>query len=210
MRIVGGDWRGRTIAAPQGRDTRPTIDRVRESIASMVISRLGGLDGTSVLDAFAGSGAMGLEMLSRGATHATFYDCDAKALACIRANVEKMGADRTRASVARGDVCLAAQRGRMPGAPFDLVLLDPPYAMAAADVSSLVASLAARGALADGCVVIYERDGHALTLDVPGLAPTGSKTYGATAVDAFAWEPGAAPGADSDAEPGEREGEERL
>lgn len=209
MRIVGGAWRGRAIAAPEGRDTRPTIDRVRESIASIVISRMGDLDGASVLDAFAGSGAMGLEMLSRGAAHATFYDCDNKALGCIRANVEKMGAGRERASVVRGDVCQAAQRGRVPGAPFDLVLLDPPYAMAAADVSALVAALAARGALRLGCVVIYERDAHGLALDVPGLVPTGSKTYGSTVVDALAWDPDATDSQDTETSCEEQGGEVR-
>lgn len=189
MRIVGGTWRGRAIAAPEGRDTRPTIDRVRESIASIVLSRMGSLEGASVLDAFAGSGAMGLEMLSRGAAHATFYDVDAKALACIRANCERLGADRARASVVRGDVTLAVARGRVAGAPFDLVVLDPPYATPATRLATLLEALAGRGMLAPGCVVVYERDGRAPTIELAGLAADGSRTYGATAVDVFLWEP---------------------
>lgn len=187
MRIVGGDWRGRPIAAPEGRDTRPTIDRVRESIASIVLARTGALDEASVLDAFAGSGALALEMLSRGAAHATLYDRDPKALACIRANVERLGVPTARVDVMRADVVQAATRGRVKGAPFDLVLLDPPYAMAAAQVGALLTALAERGALREGCVVIYERDAHGLPLDVPGLVPTGTKVYGTTAVDALSW-----------------------
>ncbi|MBS5449835.1 MAG: 16S rRNA (guanine(966)-N(2))-methyltransferase RsmD [Coriobacteriia bacterium] len=189
MRIVGGSWRGRAIAAPDGRDTRPTIDRVRESIASIVLSRTGSLDGASVLDAFGGSGAMGLEMLSRGAAHATMYDMDTKALACMRGNVEHLGVARERVSVVRGDVTQAASRGRVYGAPFDVVLLDPPYAMSAADVSSLMGALAERGMLNDGCVVIYERDAKGPELGVAGLHADGSKTYGTTAVDALVWDP---------------------
>ena len=96
MRIVGGEWRGRPLEAPEGRGTRPTTDRMRETIASMVLSAFDlDLDGVSVLDAFAGSGAMGLEFLSRGARRCTFVDSDRKAAGVVRRNVAALGAQRS-------------------------------------------------------------------------------------------------------------------
>lgn len=188
MRIVGGTWRGRPIKAPEGRDTRPTIDRVRESIASMVVSRLGQLEGASVLDAFAGSGAMGLELISRGAARGAFYDSDPKAIACVRDNVARLGATPAQARVIRGDVLRASERGRLAGTPFDVVFLDPPYATPAPDLSAMIDRLAARGQLVTGALVIYERDAKRPSLAVEGLALSGSKTYGTTAIDLFSFE----------------------
>ena len=94
MRIVGGEWRGRPIESPRGRDiSRPTTDRVREAIASMLESALdGGVEGSRVLDAFAGSGALGLELLSRGASHVTFFDLDRGASALVQRNLAKLDA----------------------------------------------------------------------------------------------------------------------
>ena len=106
MRIIAGAWRGRTIEAPPGQSTRPTADRVRETLFSMLTSRLGSFEELRVADLFAGSGALGLEALSRGAAHATFVESDAKASAMIRRNAEKLGAvDRAQA------VLIATQRG---------------------------------------------------------------------------------------------------
>lgn len=92
MRIVGGEWRGRLIDSPKGRDvSRPTTDRVREAIASMLESALPeGIEGSHVLDAFAGSGALGLEVLSRGAEHAVFFDLDRSAAALVKRNLAKL------------------------------------------------------------------------------------------------------------------------
>ena len=128
MRIVGGQWRGRPIESPRGREvSRPTTDRVREAIASMLESALAeGIEGARVLDAFAGSGALGLEMLSRGAGHATFFDADRGASALVKRNLSKVGCAPERFAVACADVLLAARRGRVPGGPFDAVLIDPP------------------------------------------------------------------------------------
>lgn len=184
MRIVGGEWRGRALRAPEGRDTRPTTDKVRESIASIVTSAAGGsLEGASVLDAFAGSGALAFEMLSRGAARATLVEQGPRALACVRANAQVLGAGRERALVLRGDAFALARRGRVAGAPFDLVLLDPPYATPAASLSELVGQLDAAGALAAGALVMYER-----ASDAPGMAPAGfelmsTHRYGSTSVD---------------------------
>lgn len=104
MRIVGGEWKGHPIEAPEGRDvTRPTTDRVREAVSSMLMSARGlTLDGASVLDAFAGSGALGLELLSRGAAHATFVDLDRGACARVRRNAPRWGR-QARASRSRGE-----------------------------------------------------------------------------------------------------------
>ena len=184
MRIVGGEWRGRPIEAPVGRDvTRPTTDRVREAMASMLLSARGlDLGGARVLDAYAGSGAMGLELLSRGAAWCTFVDVDRAAQARVRRNAASLGADSSAHAVIRGDV--EALSGRpLPGVPFDIVLLDPPYATEAARVSALVERLAQAGSLSEGALVVYERSDSA-----PGIAPAGfsavkQKRYGITAVD---------------------------
>ena len=122
MRIIAGQWRGRPLAAPAGIATRPTADRVRETLFSMLVSRLGSFDGLSVADLFAGSGALGLEALSRGAAHATFVERDSAALAALKTNFAKLGAqDRT--AIAASDA-LKLPRGR---GPFDLIFADAPY-----------------------------------------------------------------------------------
>ena len=122
MRIIAGDWRGRKLAAPAGASTRPTGDRVRETLFSMLASRLGSFADLRVADLYAGSGALGLEALSRGAAFACFVDNDPAAVAAIRANVEALGAgDRV--------TVLPASAARLPaGDPFDLIFADPPYA----------------------------------------------------------------------------------
>ena len=121
MRVIAGAWRGRTIEAPPGARTRPTADRVRETVFSMLTSRLGSFEGLRVADLFAGSGALGIEALSRGAAQAWFVEIDAAAAAAIRRNAEKLGAgDRTRV--------IAGSALALPCAePFDLLFADPPY-----------------------------------------------------------------------------------
>src|SRR5918993_1010186 len=91
MRIIAGEWRGRKLVAPAGRDTRPTADRTRETLFSMLASRLGSFEDLRVADLFAGSGALGLEALSRGAAHATFVETDSNAAAAIKANAAELG-----------------------------------------------------------------------------------------------------------------------
>lgn len=184
MRIVGGTWRGRALQAPSGRDvTRPTTDRMRESFASMLLSAFDlDLSEVSVLDAFAGSGALGLEMLSRGAAHATFVEMDRGALACVQANLRTLGVERNRAAVVKGDVFKLARRAQVAGVPFTLVLLDPPYATEAERVSALVRELQETGLLATGAVVLYERAREADGLDVEGTLLS-TREHGVTAVD---------------------------
>ncbi len=184
MRIVGGKWRGRSIEAPDGRGTtRPTTDRTREQIASMVLSARGlDLTGASVLDAFAGSGAMGLELLSRGAARATFVDQDRPTAARVRRSAAALGATPDEVRVVSGDVFALSRRG-LPGAPFDVVFLDPPYAVEAERVSGLVDALAERGQLREGAVVVYERSAKATGLTCACLELAKSKTHGISAVD---------------------------
>lgn len=122
MRIIAGEWRRRVIEAPPGQATRPTADRVRETLFSILTSRLGSFEDLRVADLFAGSGALGFEALSRGASSATFVEKDAKAAAAIRRNADRLGAaDRIRIL---GSSALALPRSD----PFDLILADPPYA----------------------------------------------------------------------------------
>lgn len=184
MRIVGGRWRGRQIEAPEGRGvTRPTTDRTREAVASMVLSARGlDLAGCSVLDAFAGSGAMGLELVSRGAARATLVDRDRRAAARIRRTASALGAAPGEVVAVAGDVFALAARG-IEGAPFDIVFLDPPYAVAAERVSALMDELAATGQLARGAVVVYEHAADAGPLACAALAPARSRTRGITTVD---------------------------
>ena len=142
MRIIAGTWRGRTIEAPPGSSTRPTADRVREALFSMLASRLGAFDDLRVADLFAGSGALGFEALSRGAAHATFVELDSAAAAAIRRNSEKLGAtDRVRIL---GGSALGLPRSE----PFDLILADPPYAPGSA--AAAVEAVATAGWLAPG------------------------------------------------------------
>ena len=119
MRIIAGQWRGRRLVAPEGLATRPTADRVREALFSMLSSRLGTFEGLRVADLFAGSGALGLEALSRGAAHCIFVESDARAVKAIRANIAALGAE---AEIRQG----AAEHARLSG-PVDLAFLDPPY-----------------------------------------------------------------------------------
>jgi len=142
MRIIAGEWRGRVIEAPPGQATRPTADRVRETLFSMLASRLGSFEGLRVADLFAGSGALGFEALSRGAAHATFVESHAKAVTIIRRNAEKLGTtDRIQIL---GGSALALPRSE----PFDLVCADPPYAPGSG--SAVVAAVLKAGWLALG------------------------------------------------------------
>jgi len=185
MRVVGGKWGGVPLESPEGRGvTRPTTDRNREAMASMILSARGlNIEGSSVLDAFAGSGAMGIELLSRGAARCTFIDQNARAAARVRRNLAKVGAEKDAYAVLRGDACQLAERGRIAGAPFDVVFLDPPYALSAGVVSAMLEHLVAQGALRPGATVVYERSAQAPGLGVPGLTPVRTKRYGITCVD---------------------------
>jgi 16S rRNA (guanine966-N2)-methyltransferase len=169
VRIISGEWGGRRLAAPPGRDTRPTADRVREALFSI----LGPLDGERVLDLYAGSGALGLEALSRGAGSVTFVERAAPALRSLRANIEALGAQAT---VIADDVAHFLRGAREQGAEYDLVFLDPPYRAA----SALGRELTLRPVCAPGARVVAESDRRApLELDLP---LTDERRYGDTLI----------------------------
>ena len=130
MRIIAGEWRGRKLAAPKGDATRPTAGRTRETLFNMLASRLGSFEGLRVADLFAGSGALGLEALSRGAASCRFVEQDSAALAALRGNIEAFEA-RQRSEVHAGSVMSLGPATE----PYDLVLLDPPYGTGAAAVA---------------------------------------------------------------------------
>jgi 16S rRNA (guanine966-N2)-methyltransferase len=150
VRIVAGAWRGRRLAAPPGTATRPTADRVRQALFDMLLHAPwgGSLEQARVLDAFAGTGALGLEALSRGAAHATFVEHDRTALAALRRNVAACGA-ADRASVLVGDATRLP-----PGEPFSLIFLDPPYGQGL--VEAALAALARARRIAPGALVVAE------------------------------------------------------
>jgi 16S rRNA (guanine966-N2)-methyltransferase len=130
MRIISGTWRSRPLVAPKGDTTRPTADRTRETLFSMLTSRLGTYEGLQVLDLFAGSGALGLEALSRGAAHCTFVEQDRAALDALEANIAKLGA-KPQCDVRRSSVLSLGSAIK----PYDLILMDPPYASGAGAVA---------------------------------------------------------------------------
>jgi 16S rRNA (guanine966-N2)-methyltransferase len=130
VRIIAGEWRGRRLAAPRGEETRPTSDRARETLFAMLTSRLGDFEGLQVADLFAGSGALGLEALSRGAEGCLFVEQDRAAVDVIRVNIATLGAG-ARARVEAGSVMAL----RAAAKPLDLILADPPYHSGAGEVA---------------------------------------------------------------------------
>lgn len=148
MRVIAGSVKGRSLKAPRGLVTRPTADRVRQSIFDMLAFRS---EAASVLDLFAGSGAMGIEALSRGAGRAVFVDKNAEALKAIEENLRKCGFER-QARIERGDFRTALRRLAVSGERFDLVFIDPPYEGGVRDE----AMLGAGQVLAPGGYVVVE------------------------------------------------------
>jgi len=175
VRVVAGRFGGRTLRAPPGRDTRPTSDRVREALFSM----LGPLDGARVLDLYAGSGALGIEALSRGAEHVTLVERARPAQAAIEANLAALGAGPGEAVLVRGAARTAVQDASRRGDAYDLVLLDPPYRDAPGLGRELSQSLVR--VLAPGGRVVAESDRRA-PLDLTGLPLTHERRYGDTLI----------------------------
>ena len=130
MRIISGEWRSRPLVAPKGDTTRPTADRTRETLFSMLTSRLGSFEDLRVLDLFAGSGALGLEALSRGAAHCTFVEQDHLALDALEKNIAKLGG-KDRCDVRKSSVLSMGSALK----PADIILMDPPYLSGAGSVA---------------------------------------------------------------------------
>ena len=174
MRIVAGTHRGHTIYAPKGADTRPTSDRVRENVFNI----LGAVDDAVVLDLYAGSGAMGLEALSRGAARAVFVERDGDAVRAIERNLDKL---RLSATVLRQDAVTALAAEAASGRKYDLVLVDPPYDMYSDIEPQLARYLPAL--LADDGVVVVETDAR-LEPSLPFEQRT-SRRYGAARITVY-------------------------
>ena len=175
MRVIAGSRKGHKLAAPRGLDTRPTSDRVRENVFNLV----GPVDGARVLDLFAGSGALGIEALSRGATSAVFVERDLDAVRTIKRNLDKLRL--TGARVVHGDVLRAVAQEALAGAKYDLVLVDPPYGMLTEIQPRLARHLPPLLA-ADG-VLVVETDSR-IEPELP-LAVRTSRRYGHTRVTLF-------------------------
>ena len=174
MRVIAGTLGGRRLKAPPGRGTRPTSDRVREALFSM----LADVEGARVLDLFAGSGALGIEALSRGAASAVFVERDARAAAVLRENLAALELGSQRAELRRGEALAALRTARKRGEHYDLVLIDPPYADAAGLGEKLPALLAPL--LGPGARVVTESDRRApLGLDLPVAT---ERRYGDTSI----------------------------
>jgi 16S rRNA (guanine(966)-N(2))-methyltransferase RsmD len=170
--VIAGRWGGRRLHAPAGAATRPTADRVREALFAILGERV---DGARVLDLFAGSGALGIEALSRGAAEATFVDSAPAALKAVRANLAALGAE---AEVRRADARVFLRAASRAGRHYDLVFLDPPYRLAERLARELSETLPA--VLAPGGLAISESDRRSpLDLD---LTPTDERRYGDTVI----------------------------
>ncbi|MBL0888004.1 16S rRNA (guanine(966)-N(2))-methyltransferase RsmD [Myceligenerans indicum] len=184
MRIVAGRLGGRTLVVPP-KGTRPTSDRVREAIFSR-LDHLDVLDGTRVLDLYAGSGALGLEAASRGAQHVTLVDSARGAVAAARGNVATLGLGSGVQVVAGPVERYTAALATAPpasGTALDLVFLDPPYDLSDDDLAQVLGDLAAPGVLASGAVVVVERSARSPEPAWPdSLSPFGRKAYGETVV----------------------------
>ncbi|QCX79388.1 Ribosomal RNA small subunit methyltransferase D [Streptomyces sp. YIM 121038] len=175
-RVIAGTAGGRRLSVPPGNGTRPTSDRAREGLFSTWQALLGTLDGTRVLDLYAGSGAVGLEALSRGSAHALLVETDARAVRTIRENVRAIGLPG--ADVRAGK---AAQviRESTPSAPYDLVFLDPPYAVGDDDLREILLTLRSGSWLADDALVTVERSTRGGVFDWPdGFEGLRSRRYG--------------------------------
>jgi 16S rRNA (guanine966-N2)-methyltransferase len=191
-RVIAGQAGGRRLAVPDGRDTRPTSDRAREGLFATISSIAGSLDGARVLDLYAGSGAVGLEALSRGAGHVLLVEQGARAVRVIRENISSIGlpgavlaADRVERVLARGP----------DGGRYDVVFADPPYAVADAAVERVLVLLAETGWLAPGALVVVERATRSGPVSWPdGFVPDRERRYGeATFWYGLVPEPPAAP-----------------
>jgi len=183
MRVIAGRLGGRRLSAPRGRGTRPTSDRVREALFSM----LGDIEGAVVLDLYAGTGALGIEALSRGARRAVFVENARPALAALAENLATLGIEGEARVVAQ-PVARASDLVVREG-PFDLILVDPPYAAlaeAAATVARVVGSQGAGGGLAPGGRLVIEHASRDAAPEIPGLSLIRTRSYGEASLSLYA------------------------
>jgi 16S rRNA (guanine966-N2)-methyltransferase len=177
VRIVGGHLGGRVLRAPSGAATRPTSEKVREAVFAI----LGSVTECRVLDLFAGTGALGLEALSRGAAHATFVDSARAAVTALRGNLRALGLE-DRATVIAGDAVVSAAR-HAPATPWQLVFVDPPYR---SDLAVRAVAALPADHLAADAVIVIEHDRHNVPPDALGsLLRTDQRRYGDTLISFF-------------------------
>jgi 16S rRNA (guanine966-N2)-methyltransferase len=176
-RVIAGIAGGRRLAVPPGTTTRPTSDRAREGLFASLLSELGTFDGARVLDLYAGSGAIGLEALSRGAGHVRLVESDPRAAAVIKANITAVGLPGATLAVDRVERLLAHPPADKKN-QFDLVIADPPYAVTEEAVTRVLTLLQA-GWLADDALLVIERATRSGPVDwPPGFLPGKSRRYG--------------------------------
>ncbi|MFJ3960309.1 16S rRNA (guanine(966)-N(2))-methyltransferase RsmD [Streptomyces sp. NPDC090036] len=174
-RVIAGSARGRRLAVPPGTGTRPTSDRMREGLFSTWES-LHGVEGARVLDLYGGSGAVGLESLSRGAAHTLLVEADAKAAKAIRDNIRTLGLPGAEFRAGKAEQIVAA---RAAGDPYDIVFLDPPYAADSAELQEILLTLRSNGWITDDALVTVERSTRSGAFPWPeGFEPLRSRKYG--------------------------------
>lgn len=172
MRIISGLWRGRAIIAPKGDATRPTADRTREALFSMLTSRLGSFEGLAVADLFAGSGALGLEALSRGAASCVFVEQDRPAIDALKTNIAKLSGGAKIGADVRAQSVLALPPATQP---LDVILMDPPYGTGAGMVA--LDKLNRLGWVSDATWISIET-AKTETVEVDGFATDAERTHG--------------------------------
>ncbi|MGF1339402.1 16S rRNA (guanine(966)-N(2))-methyltransferase RsmD [Streptomyces flavovirens] len=175
-RVIAGVAGGRRLAVPPGTGTRPTSDRAREGLFSTWEALLGTLDGIRVADLYAGSGAVGIEALSRGAVHVLLVEADAKAARTVRENVRTLGLPGAEVRTGKAETTVT---GPAPADPYDAVFLDPPYAVSDADLCEILLTLRAQGWLTGGALVTVERSTRGGEFNWPeGFEPLRARRYG--------------------------------
>ncbi|MFE9851308.1 16S rRNA (guanine(966)-N(2))-methyltransferase RsmD [Streptomyces sp. NPDC005576] len=175
-RVIAGSAGGRRLAVPPGNGTRPTSDRAREGLFSTWEALLGTLDGIRIADLYAGSGAVGLEALSRGAVHALLVEADPKAVRTVRANAGAVGLPGAEVRTGKAEQVVS---GPAPADPYDVVFLDPPYVVTDDDLREILLTLRSRGWLGEGALVTVERATRGGEFVWPeGFEPLRSRRYG--------------------------------
>lgn len=188
MRIIGGEFKGVPIDSPKGLDTRPTYDRVRESLLSIIISaKNGSLEGLVALDAFGGSGAVGFELISRGASGVIAFEQDKKSAQIIKNNTKKLRIQKSQYTLFTKNIftellsCLKTIKTPV----FDIVFLDPPYKTDVALLEDLLDKMLENNLMSKDCITVYEREKGRPTINLDYLDGVKSKTYGNTCLDCF-------------------------
>lgn len=175
-RVIAGTAGGRRLAVPPGTGTRPTSDRAREGLFSTWEAFLGSLDGTRVADLYAGSGAVGLEALSRGAAHALLVEAEPRAAKTIRENIKTLGLPGAELRTGKAEQIVT---GPAPADPYDVVFLDPPYAVADDDLREILLTLRSEGWLTGDALVTVERSTRGGEFGWPaGFEPLRARRYG--------------------------------